>query len=1338
MDAPDAMLDELDPLQRDVLTVLHLECSPSMSRTAWQDAVRNAGVTDARSRKLTGEQFKAIIQRIESFGAATRTPNHEYVNARAWLVPTLEDAHRRGRLQEFSRSLELANRYSHYTGARRRLLTALATGDGRAVETQLDQYKYQTRFDAPGTSLVRLIGLAAPAAWIAILSPAPRLAYVTEALASAFVSALRVGRGVRDAALASESAELHARVALLDALAGDGAAARASLGGESAIAEISATPPGGRDARWTRAALGFLALTEGRFDDARAAFAAAAAGQRGKRVELTDVFAVLDLFLAVTSDRAEDVADVERRMLKNKRELAPFFPALVAIDALLEHRRSGTSVLRPEPPTCWIEALVIALAERWMRLPPQVGGRLDAAATAARNSGYAWLADELDAIGRGEPRLARLFGTKEPWELALESLHATAQAAKETPSPSPTKAKKSADVWWTVEVDELGLSLEASLASKREVKGTRLSMARILAADATFDESDRRIARRVELSGRSFRLPSAVLLDLAGHPRVRTATGTQVRIESREPRLSVERLRQGARLRILPEPTEEDGSSIELLTDEPDLVRIVVYKPTPLVTRVRASIPPGGLLVPAAGAARLSAIVAELSSEIGVDADAALEDAGEPGDPRVHVQMFRTGSALRARLRVVPGGASGPALRPGSPPSAVVIDKGGSLARVTRDLAEETRRLTELLERCPMLSSLPREGDDLVARELETCLELLIELREAEADVVIEWLEGTPLRAPLVRDSKQVRVRVSGDTSWLSVNGEVTVDDGRVVQMTELLEAASRAKGRFVPIGDDAYVALTDELRKKLDALTKVTSLGKGGRVPGAALVALDGVLDGMDVSFSKELATRRDALERARDLAVPVPRDLAAELRDYQREGFLFLARRTEAGLGACLADDMGLGKTVQALALLLHRRKRGPALVVAPTSVVRNWEDEARKFAPALNVTRLADDAERAAAVAAAKKGDVVLVSYGLLASAEEVLASREWATVIYDEAHALKNATTRRWAAARAIRADAVVALSGTPVENHAGELHALFELLVPGMLGARAAYERAIAAPIAAGDREASALLRRLVRPLVLRRTKTEVLTELPPKTEVLHAVAPSAEHLAFYEAVRRRAIDKMDAARRAGGAAAARSRIDLLAEITRLRRAAIDPRLVGGDEAPAGSKIDALVELVDELRTERRRALVFSQFLEVLDLARAGLEARGCECLRFDGTMSEAARADVVASFQAGAADVLLVSLKAGGVGMNLTAADVVILLDPWWNPAVEDQAAGRAHRIGQTRPVTVARIVTERTIEEKVIALHAKKRALYDDVIADADGAGTFELETLGALLAEA
>jgi SNF2 family DNA or RNA helicase len=601
----------------------------------------------------------------------------------------------------------------------------------------------------------------------------------------------------------------------------------------------------------------------------------------------------------------------------------------------------------------------------------------------------------------------------------------------------------------------------------------------------------------------------------------------------------------------------------------------------------------------------------------------------------------------------------------------------------------------------------------------------------------------------VAKGTVDLRVRVGGDATWLELEGELRVDDGAVLDMHALLDAMARAEGRFVPIGEDAFLALTDDLRTKLEALARVAALGENGRVAAALLPAIEVLCEGANVSFAEPLAGVRERLARAHDLSVRVrsPRGLRAELRDYQRAGFSFLARRTDAGIGACLADDMGLGKTVQAIAVLLRRRKLGPALVVAPTSVCRNWEDELRRFAPSLVVRRVAEG-ERESVVVAAGRGEVVLASYALLAAEEELFARRPWGTVVLDEAHALKNAGTRRWAAAKRLTGGVKIALTGTPVENHAGELHALFDLIAPGMLGSRRAFERVLAGPIAAGDVAASQVLRDLVRPVVLRRTKGEVLRELPPKTEVVQVLSPSREHQAFYEAARQRAVETVERTERRGAVARApRSpRIALLAEITRLRRAAIDPRLVAGDEAPRGVKIDALTELCAELRSEGRRTLIFSQFLEVLDLARASLEERGVVCLRLDGSMPAPSRAEAVRAFQGGAADALLVSLKAGGVGLNLTAADVVVLLDPWWNPAVEDQAAARAHRLGQSRPVTVVRLVTEGTIEEKVLALHAKKRALYDAVVAGADGRAdgrgdpqrTLDVDALYALLGRA
>lgn len=1335
-----AALGELDALHRDALVVLALDEQSASSRTHWLERAGEAGLRDERSRKLTNDAWRELVERLVAAGAAMRDARSEHFVAPRWLCPVIDDAQRRGRLKAIANAMSLAARSSYSygwargIGAAGELLVALASNEREAIETaELRVRTYLSSYgryrDSAGPHvLVRVLGLLPPRAWIERLSSESRTNYLRSALDFSFLELQPLGDGVREAAASSEDPETRARFAIFLALCGDATGARGTLQGCA-------------PSQWVRGAEGFVALTEGKHAEAREHLRAAGVGSRKQRVDLPAPLAVFDVLCAVTSDLASDVADVPRRLLKGRRQLEPFFMATTALETLEAFRRSGSRATRRRLPAgTWIDDLVVALADGWMKAADHPAA-LVAREPRTRALGFTWLAGEMMRIGAGDMSsdLGALFGAKEGWELSLDSLRAVALREADGEGANPTRAKskkKDPELWWTVTAhpESKWVDIEAYAAARLDAKGSKVSLKRI--ADGTTEgvvatEQDRKVAERLlRLRDRGDVLtPVSALLPMIGHPRVRDLVGRSLGVEAGEPTLRVETTSKGARIRLVPSQFDQSGCAVEVLDD-----RLVVYSRTPAIARIAEALPPHGLEVPQRGVARMSEILGSLGRVVAVDTAATLARESREADPRVHVQLFRGDGAMRVRLRVVPT-AGAPPLRPGAPPAETVVHDSGGLVRVSRDLAGERARVDLLLERCPTLASLPREGDDGVARDLETSLELLLEIREAEADAVVEWLEGQPLRAPTVRSGSHVRVRVKGDGSWLSVEGEVTIDETRVVGMRELLENASRAHGRFVPIGDDEFLALTSDLRKKLEALDRMQRLGKDGRVSTALLPAVETMLDGLDVSFADAVAKKRDALERARATKPATPRALQAELRDYQRDGFVFLAQRTDAGLGACLADDMGLGKTVQALALLLHRSRKGPALVVAPTSVCRNWEAEAQRFAPSLAITRLRDG-DRARTIEAAKPGEVVIASYGLLAAEGQLLASRRWATIVLDEAHALKNASTRRWAAAHALQADAIVGLTGTPVENHAGELHALFDLLIPGMLGTRGAFDRVLGSAIANGSREAAALLRQLVRPFVLRRTKTEVLSELPPRTEVLHVVPASREHLAFYEAVRRAAVEKVEAAKKAGGAKAGRARIDILAAITRLRRAAIDPRLVGGDDAPRGGKIDALAEIVSELRSEGRRALVFSQFLEVLDIARAKLEESGLTCLRLDGTMSEAARAEAASGFQSGRADVFLVSLKAGGVGMNLTAADVVILLDPWWNPAVEDQAAGRAHRLGQTRPVTVARLVTESTIEEKVLALHAKKRQLFDDVVADADGTGPLDVDAIQALLA--
>ena len=1318
-------VESLDAIQRDTLAVLAVAETSSSSLVAWQDLVRRARLLDARGRALTGDEFTAVLERLVTAGAVKLSARHEYVISPAWIAPVLVDAAKRSRLYPLwdgSTSHGGHSYVSPHFAAAGEVRVALASGaEDRIANANLKLKNLLLYADHRGPVLLEILGSQPPTTWIEALDPPLQEAYLQDLCDFAFQKMGLLGHDAIAALVHSDVPALRAQAAILFALAGEPDRARE-------IVADGASP-------WERGAFAFVALTEGDQHAARNAFAAAAIGKRGQHLELPGCLAIFDLLLAATSDRADDLHQLPARIVKCKRQLSIYFGARFAIEALASFRvTTRTRSFAPDTAS-WVDALVVGLVQQWTHQRFSVGADLLRHAASAKENGYLWVAAELERVTKGSKKssLLSLLGQKETWELALDAMTSATAAAPETTSASRAPAAD-AELWWELTLHERSILVDPYLSTRRAARGKKLSLARLHTENVPLGDRDRRILQLLENPrARMYSSPPlSTLLAFVDHPRVRNAAGITLTIRRGEPTLRVEETPLGAKMSSFPSTFDEEGIAV---TDD-HAGKIVVFVRSPQAARILAVVPAGGLAIPKEGLSRMSEVLGALGGTLAVEASAGLTSETVTADPRIHIQLFRAGSGLRVRLRVVPGGTTGPALRPGVLPAETVVNVDGSLRRVIRDLDDERARLERLLEACPTLASLPQDGDDRIAHELAMCLELLIELEAGAVDAVIAWPAGQPLRAPTLRQASDVRIRVKGSTSWLTIEGEVQVDEGRVVDMRELLAAASRGTGRFVPIGPDEWIALTEELRLKLEGLERLASLSAGGRVSAALLPAVDGLVEGLEATFTKELENLRTKLQDAHDVTIAVPADLKAELRDYQREGFEFLARRTAGGLGACLADDMGLGKTVQALALLIHRKDEGPSLVVAPTSVCRNWEAEAARFAPSLTLRRFGDE-DRKATVEGAGPGDVVVMSYALLVAEEALVASRTWGTIVYDEAHALKNASTRRWAAAHALSSNASIALTGTPVENRVGEIHAVLDLLVPGMLGSRQAFERVFGGPMSEGDRQSAAQLRQLVRPFVLRRSKAQVLSELPPKTEIVRVVTPTPEHRAFYEAVRRRALDQMTAARVADRSTAGRARMQLLAEIMRLRRSAIDPRLVGGADAPHGTKIDALVELVLELRDEGRRALIFSQFLEVLDLARSALEEKGITCQRLDGTMSADARGLEVDAFQRGKGDVFLLSLKAGGVGMNLTAADFVILLDPWWNPAVEDQAADRAHRIGQSRAVTVVRLVTEGTIEEKVLTLHAKKRKLYEDVVADADGGGTIDVDAMAALLEE-
>ena len=661
-----------------------------------------------------------------------------------------------------------------------------------------------------------------------------------------------------------------------------------------------------------------------------------------------------------------------------------------------------------------------------------------------------------------------------------------------------------------------------------------------------------------------------------------------------------------------------------------------------------------------------------------------------------------------------------------------VVDKKGGREVLVRDFAAERAAIAPVQEVMKPFGSAQPDARHWILDNAEEALDALSALKAASVSGAfsLEWPEGEGLRVS--RLQAHTASISGGETAdhWLSVTGEFTLDDGKVLSFIDLIRSFDSREGAYVKLSDDRYLKLSAVLARRVEALKGAGVERNGGlSISPAALPSLERAA--RETGADDELPLPeivRSRIDRIRDVfaaGVALPAGLKCQMRPYQVEGYELLARLADCGIGACLADDMGLGKTVQLIALLLRRRKDGPSLVVAPASVVFNWRDEIARFAPTLTCAVVGQNPAAADEDVAkiAKSHDVVVTSYGVLSSREDKFAFLAWNAVVLDEAQAIKNHLTKRSKTVKTLKAKFRVVATGTPIENRLSELWSIFDFINPGMLGGESRFARELAP-----HGEASPRLKRLVKPLILRRLKRDVLTDLPEKEEITVPVVMGEEERHAYEATRQNAVAKLESGDR-------QNKIAILAELTRLRRFCCHPSLVM-PAVQVSAKLERLCELLEGLRANNHRALVFSQFVDCLAIVRRALDERGWTYKYLDGATPKAEREREVAAFQSGEGDFFLISLKAGGMGLNLTAANYVVLLDPWWNPAVENQAADRVHRIGQHLPVTVYRLICKDTIEEKVVNLHAKKAALSEDVLSG--GASSLSAEAMFDLLSQA
>jgi SNF2 family DNA or RNA helicase len=1017
-----------------------------------------------------------------------------------------------------------------------------------------------------------------------------------------------------------------------------------------------------------------------------------------------------------------------------------------------------------------LSILTAGLVLHWLsvHLPEKLQTALESLCRRAKANGYLWLAMEaaqlLAAADPGRKDMAKIAEKlakeiscrsvarlitpgEDSWKQSLEELISVTGRARQ--------AEKTSRLAWTVEFADGKLTLAAKEQKKKPgskwSKGKGIGLNRLLYSPNDFDfltEQDTKICAALRQvgdpnarnGGCEFDMDMA-LPALVGHPQVflENSGNVPVEIVAGEPELMVE---------------EQDGFLFVHFLQEIGEGKVTVWQETPTRfrvmeindehRRVAGIIGAGGKRYPAAAGGQVLSAIGNMASFMtvhsSIDVGGAEKDVKiVEADPTIHIHIIPYGTGFRLEMFVQPFSRKGPYLKPGTGVANLMAEVGGRRMQTRRNLLLEEEKAREIEESCPILdlaTDLAQENDrEWHLLDPEECLQALLELEEIRDRAVLEWPEGEKLAVRKQAGISQLNLNIrTGQQDWFALSGHVQVDQDEIIDLKTLLDKVREARSRFIPLGKGQFLALTQEFRSRLEELLRFSEAGGKGesgeeeiRIHPLAALALDDLTRQANTTADEGWRKQLARIEFVQDFVPEVPSTLQADLRDYQVEGFVWMSRLAHLGVGGCLADDMGLGKTLQSLAVILDRAQDGPTLVVAPTSVCMNWEQEAARFAPTLTVRSLANPDERKEVIKHLGKRDILITSFTLLQQEVELLETVPWQTVVLDEAQSIKNAATKRSKAAMRLKAKFRLITTGTPIENHLGELWNLFNFINAGLLGTYKQFNTRFGIPIEKhGDRAARRQLKKLIRPFMLRRIKSQVLDELPPRTEITLRVEMKKSEMAFYEAIRQQALENIE-----GSDAKAGRHLQILAEIMRLRRACCNPKLIDETSKIPSSKLEVFGEVVEELLESRHKALVFSQFTGHLALIREYLDGKGISYKYLDGTTPPKDRIRQVDEFQAGEGDLFLISLKAGGLGLNLTAADYVIHMDPWWNPAVEDQAADRAHRIGQKRPVTVYRLVTANTIEEKIVRLHHEKRNLASSLLEGTDAGARMSAEEL-------
>ncbi len=992
-----------------------------------------------------------------------------------------------------------------------------------------------------------------------------------------------------------------------------------------------------------------------------------------------------------------------------------------------------------------ISCLISACHSRWfdIELKAKEIEALQGIRDDARQYGLPWHVAQLDALlmdqaadSTASVSIARIIEPVPEWQLSLNAL--TGMMA---PQEQTAHVHRESRLAWFIGDDFELEPREQKRGKSGWSKGRKVALMRLRTERDDFDflsPADERICDCISVVRQYDRygydkeaavLTSQALMAAVGHPHVfwPDETGEPVEVRETEPELVV--LSQGEQLLLTLTPKVADLTEY-LIVERRGFNQLDVTSLSEQHLEIARILGPDGLRVPVSAREQVLQSISAIAPLLTVQSDigGGVDESAEfiPCDTRLHLQIQPAGEGLRMGVFVRPFGEQGPLFSPGVGGLNVISEIDGKRVRSERDFSTEQESLKGLIENVSVFQLNP--GTDWLLEDPESALEALDGLRSYTEEMVLSWPQGRSMSLLGHNSATSMAFNISSQREWFAIDGELKLDDDTVMSLQKVLQLVRQSDGRFLKIGESEFFALSANLHKKLKSLADFAD--EDGRFHPLASGAIAELTQDMLGDAATEWTLQQDKLQEARELELQLPSTLGAELRDYQHAGFDWMMRLAHWGGGACLADDMGLGKTIQILAVLLARAEEGPALVLAPTSVCSNWLNEAARFAPTLRMHRFGDG-DRQAMISGLGPRDVVVSSYGLMNSESTLLTPVQWTTLVADEAQALKNPRALRSKAVAALSANFRIIATGTPIENHLGELWSLFQIINPGLLGTQKKFEKQFISPMEHGDQYAKQRLRALVAPFILRRHKSQVLTELPSRTEINRVIEASDEEKVFYEALRRQALDDLADPSEAAG----NQRFKILAEITRLRRACCNPKLVSPAVDIEGSKLKELQNIVGELVDNGHKALIFSQFVDHLKLIRTALDKQGVSYQYLDGSTPVKKRQEAVDNFQAGKGDVFLISLKAGGSGLNLTAADYVIHMDPWWNPAVEDQASDRAHRMGQLRPVTIYRLIMAGTIEEKILSLHQQKRELADSLLEGREVAASVDVQDMLELL---